>query len=135
MQILPIILQWHVSTWRVRIKLLRLHQAMLKAGYNPNQPRAPAGTSIGGQWIGIGRNSDGNPDRLWVAIDISGFSKHGINRAIERAIPPAAILDAINNPIRIRPRPDGSTQFIGGSATVVLSPAGVVITVWPIRSF
>lgn len=93
MQIFPIEPQWHIAAWRVRLKMLRLRLAMLKAGYDPNQPRAPAGTSIGGQWIAAGVIPDA--ERILVAtstydnpglyyVDLAkeelkgghGFSKH-----------------------------------------------------------
>lgn len=93
MQIFPIEPQWHIAAWRVGIKFLRLRYAVLKAGYDPIQPRAPAGTRIGGQWIATGTNAD--TERMRVAasaydnpglyyVDLAkeelkgghGFSKH-----------------------------------------------------------
>jgi hypothetical protein len=63
--------------------------------------------------------------------DVTGFTKHGINRVIDRKIPPVAILDALNNPLRIVPQANGTTQYIGRDATVVLNPFGRVVTIWP----
>lgn len=93
MQIFPITPQWHFAAWRVRVKMLLLRHALLKAGCDPNQPRAPAGTSIGGQWIAAGALSDAervlaaasaydNPGLYYVDLAKEelkgghGFSKH-----------------------------------------------------------
>lgn len=45
-----------------------------------------------------------------------GFTKHGINQAINRGIASGDILDALN---------------YGANAVVVLNPFGEVITLWP----
>jgi hypothetical protein len=55
---------------------------------------------------------------------------HGINQAIRRGVSPIAILDAVNNPLKVQPRSNGSTRYIGNKAVVVLNPEGEVITVW-----
>jgi hypothetical protein len=106
--------------------------------YRPDQARVPAGSREGGQWMdeGGGGGQEGpqapttsdQPARL--AGDISGFTKHGINRAISRAVSPAAILDAVTNPLRIIPQEDGKVRYEGRGAVVVLNPAGAVVTVW-----
>jgi hypothetical protein len=67
---------------------------------------------------------------------ITGFTKHGIDRAIgdnaQRAgVSPADILDAMNNPLKIRPMANGTTQYIGQNATVVVNQSGGVVSVWP----
>jgi hypothetical protein len=41
---------------RLHLALIRLELLLLKAGYNPNQPRVPAGRRDGGQWT----SGDGN---------------------------------------------------------------------------
>jgi hypothetical protein len=41
------------------------------------------------------------------------------------------MLDAVKNPLKVRPRSNGTIQYIGRDATVVLNPAGKVVTVWP----
>jgi hypothetical protein len=134
----------HTEILRLRSWLAaeRFFRALAKAApelsrYNPDQPRVPAGQSGGGQWAG-GSGTDARPatsraklGRAQFAVDITGFKKHGINRAIERGVGPAAILDATKNPQKVRQRPDGTTQYIGRGATVVLDPSGLVITVWP----
>ncbi|HEU0217900.1 MAG TPA: RHS repeat-associated core domain-containing protein [Stellaceae bacterium] len=68
--------------------------------------------------------------QIQLAADITGFRKHGIDQVINRNVSPSAILDAVVNPIRILPQPNGTTRYIGGSAVVVLNPAGEVVTVW-----
>lgn len=98
----------------------------LERRYAPNQPRVPARNSDGGQWTDGG---GAGPGDLRVA-QLSDFTKHGVDQSINRGISPEAILDAIRNPRKIRPRPNGTTQYIGSKATVVLNDDGFVITVW-----
>lgn len=62
---------WRLSALQVSLKFLRLHQAVLKAGFNPSQPRAPAGAydgtmPIGGRWVAAGTSVD----RIRVAISV-----------------------------------------------------------------
>jgi hypothetical protein len=87
---------------------IQMSFALLKLGYvlrrkyRPDQPRVPAGTPDGGQWINDGSNrkpSTGPGDgRNRVASDITGFTKHGIDRAINRGVSPSAI--TMRSPIR-----------------------------------
>lgn len=65
-------LLWRAAALRVAVKFLRLRQAVFKAGFNPNQPRAPAGSPIGGQWIAAG----GGSERVRVAV--SAFDNPGL---------------------------------------------------------
>jgi len=54
------------------------------------------------------------------------------NRAISRqghGVSPGAILDAVKNPVKVVRQADGSVQYIGKSAKVVLNKKGQVITV------
>jgi hypothetical protein len=44
--------QWHVDAARVELALKNLDRVWRKAGFNPGQPRVPAGSPDGGQWIG-----------------------------------------------------------------------------------
>jgi HK97 family phage portal protein len=99
--------------------------------YSPDQPRDERGRWASGGSGGGGDSVD-NPV-VQLAGDITGFTKHGINQAITRGVSPAAILDAVTNPIKIVPRPDGSTQYRGAGATVVLNPTGEVVTMWRTR--
>lgn len=132
--------EFEIGRMRTDLAAMRLRVALLRWSldwkYNPDQPRVPAGNSDGGRWLGGGGNAPGDAGgtqrrNVQVAEGITGFTRHGINRAISRGVSPSAILDAVKNPIRIVPRADGSTQFGGAGATVVLDPAGAVITVWP----
>ncbi|BCM19203.1 tRNA nuclease WapA [Mesorhizobium sp. J8] len=63
--------------------------------------------------------------------DITGFTRHGINQAINRTVGPAAIMDAVTNPISVTPMANGTTRFTGAGAVVVLNPLGQVVTLWP----
>jgi len=119
---------------------IRFRELLRKAGFNPDQPRVPAGNRDGGQWTREGEESDlgiselanslDDEAILQLAGDITGFTKHGINQAISRGVRPAAILDAVVNPLEILPQPNGTIRHVGRSAVVVLDPAGRVITVW-----
>jgi RHS repeat-associated protein len=69
-----------------------------------------------------------------VAGKIAGFTREGINRAIERDIKPNQILDAVKNPLRdprtkVDPAGRTSIEYVGREATVVLNPQGEVVTV------
>jgi len=70
-------------------------------------------------------------------IRITGFAKHGLNRAIERGVKPNAILDAVKNPLKTGNVVTDqlgrqSQRFIGRSAEVVLNPqTGKIISVNP----
>ncbi|MCD8031006.1 MAG: hypothetical protein LUF85_09360, partial [Bacteroides sp.] len=69
-------------------------------------------------------------------IKLQGFTKHGLNRAIERGVRPDAIKDAIQNPLKVNPvRMDdkgASQRFIGRQAEVVINPqTGQVISINP----
>ena len=88
--------------------------------YDPNQPRVPAGNPDGGQWTAeggnIGRSAESSKEprtrNVRLAMDITGFTKHGINQAINRGVSPSGILDAIKNPISVEPRSNGSTRHV-----------------------
>jgi RHS repeat-associated protein len=67
----------------------------------------------------------------WQGLDpITGFTKHGINQMINRGISPAAICDAVNNPIKVQIRENGTIRYYGSSAVIVLNPLGQVVTGW-----
>ena len=108
------------------------------AKFSADQPRVPAGSPEGGQWtadgsstlpaepIGPTYNWDENGFDQFVhrVSDINSFSKHALNRAMERGVSPRAILDAVTNPTKVVPRPDGTTRYFGKDAVVVLNPDG-----------
>jgi hypothetical protein len=120
----------------IRLATLEMKLVALRGGlerrYRADQPRVPAGKPDGGQWTRDGTATGRLPAGFArVAQNVSGIRKHGVDQIINRGISPAAVLDAIQNPIKIRPRPNGTTQYIGGSATVVLNAGGEIVTVWP----
>lgn len=105
--------------------------------YSPDQPRVPAGSPDGGQWTSGGGGGDigtkipsANTRHIQLAADIKGFTKHGVNQAINRNVSPSEILDAVNNPVKIEPQSNGTTRYIGRNAVVVLNPIGQIVTVW-----
>lgn len=140
---------------RKAVETIRLPQPLAK--YNPNHygpgPRggqfAPAGDNGGAQNDPERNDTDGaggteaqdekqrsandrikNYTEQLAGSGITGFSDHGINRAIERGIPPSAIVDAVRNPIRVIPQSGGRTMYVGKRAVVILNSSGGVITLW-----
>jgi hypothetical protein len=76
-------LQWQLTAIDVQHKLARfIHE--LKGGFNPDQPRVPAGNPRGGQWTSDG--GDGGP-----LTDISSSNKptghHIVPQAVYRSLP------------------------------------------------
>ena len=69
-------------------------------------------------------------DPMGEAGVITGFTRHGLNQAINRGVSPAAICDAVNNPSDVSVRSNGTTRYTGANAVVVLNPLGRVVTVW-----
>jgi hypothetical protein len=71
---------YQLTALRVAVKLLRLEMVWRKYGYDPSQPRAPAGAHdgsmpIGGRWIDS-NPADGEPARIRVAV--SAFDNPGL---------------------------------------------------------
>ncbi len=127
-------LHWQLAALRFQLAWAR-YAAEQKALHHSNlQPRVAAGNLDGGQWTeggrGVGQFQRRRPSGNRFASDITGFTRHGINQAINRGVSPTSILDAINRPLQIRPQPNGTTRYIGLNAVVVLDPSGRVITVW-----
>eukprot|EP01037_Dinobryon_pediforme_P009568 gene9568-9644_t len=89
--------------------------------FDANQPRDDHG-----RWTSGG----GDSAVVTPISDSAGFTKHGINQAINRGVAPADMLDAVVNPLKIIPQSNGTVRYIGESAVVVLNPAGKVVTVW-----
>jgi hypothetical protein len=113
------------------ISVLQDAQRRLEHRYRPDQPRAPRGTPVGGQWIFAGgisatRRSAGTR----VAQAIEAITKHGIDQIINRGVSPADILDALQNPVKIRRKSNMTTQYIGKGAGVVLNDYGGLVTIW-----
>ena len=73
-------------------------------------------------------------------IKVSGFTKHGVNRAIERGVKSNHILDALKRPIKIKnieidKLGKQSQKFVGEKGSVVINPkTGKIITVHPTSS-
>jgi len=63
--------------------------------------------------------------------EITGFTKHGINRVIERGINPGNILNTVRSPLKVVSQSGGRSKLVGKLATVVLNKSGKVITAWP----
>jgi len=114
----------------------------LSSGNVPGSLTALAGAVLGG--LPGGRASRGIQTAA-EGIVVSGFTREAVSRAISRpgaaaGIRPAAILDALRNPVRIGPRvvDQGgrpAVTFIGRSATAVVNPnTGRIITVYPTSS-
>jgi len=67
-------------------------------------------------------------------VKITGYTKHGLNQAIGRddgkGVNAKSMLDAIKNPKKIITNQNGTFQYIGKKATVVLNKQGKVVTAW-----
>jgi hypothetical protein len=65
---------------------------------------------------------------------IIGFTKHGLNRMIQRKILPTIILDTLRNPQRIIKIIDEtgrtSFQYIGDHAIIIINEFDQIITGW-----
>jgi hypothetical protein len=112
------------------IRIVKRYAEQQKAGYNPDQPRVLAGNPGAGEWTRVGGTGSA-PKRVHFAADITGFTKHGINQAISRGISPASLHEAVVKPLQILPQANGTTQYVGRGAVVVLNPLGQVVTTWP----
>jgi hypothetical protein len=71
--------------WDQFFGTFKRYAAQQKAGFNPDQPRVPAGNPGAGEWTD-GATSAAKPKRTRLAGDITGFTKHGINQAITRGV-------------------------------------------------
>jgi hypothetical protein len=114
---------------RFRLAASRLRSALLELRYRQDQPRVPAGNPEGGQWTDGGATNA--IDLLVAELGVDAITKHGIDQIITRGVSPSAVLDAIRNPIKIRPRSNMTTQYVGNGATVVINSYGGLVTVWP----
>lgn len=54
---------YDLAAMRVQLKATLLWRAILKANYNPNQPRSAAGNPDGGQWTKIGGSENNRSNR------------------------------------------------------------------------
>jgi hypothetical protein len=115
--------------WDHFIRTFKRYAEQRKAGFNPDQPRVPTGSPDAGEWTRVSGTASA-PKRVRLAGDITGFTKHGINQAISRGISPASLHQAVVNPVQILPQANGTTQYVGRGAVVVLNPLGQVVTTW-----
>jgi len=98
---------------------------------------AVTGVALGtaGKIISAGRVAFAaeNVTKKTVAGKITGYTKHGLNRAIGSdriGVSPKAILDAVRNPQRIVNQANNTVKCVGRNATVVLNNTGKVVTTW-----
>ena len=68
-------------------------------------------------------------------LNISGFTGHGVNQAITRAVSPSTLLNTVRNPSVVLQQSGGQFLYISGQAAVVLNPGGRVITTYPSSMF
>ena len=65
---------------------------------------------------------------------LTGYTDHGVSQVIGRdggrGVHPAAIVDALRNPTKVRTQADGATKYVGARGTVVLNSEGRLITAW-----
>jgi hypothetical protein len=61
---------------------------------------------------------------------IAGFSDHGWKRMQESELGPEDLNEAISDPRQRISQEDGSTVYVGNTATVVLNDNNWVVTVW-----
>lgn len=73
-------------------------------------------------------------------INVTGFTKHGVHRAIERGVKPNTMLDALKNPLKIGDIvvdkfKRSSQRFVGRYSEVVINPkTGQIISTNPTSS-
>ncbi len=123
---------------RAELEAIRLHlKARREEKYSPEQPRDELG-----RWVPWdhgaeeGDVSEGDtpygiaPDGTLIEsiAECSGISAHALRRMQERGITPAAVMDALTNPLQVILQPNGNTLYIGSRARVVLSPNGWMVT-------
>lgn len=70
-----------------------------------------------------------------VGDKITGYTNHGLAQAIGRdggrGVSPAAIVNAVRNPVNVvNQAANGTTKYVGNSATVILNNTGRVVTAW-----
>jgi hypothetical protein len=64
------------------------------------------------------------------APEIAGFTDHGWNRMQEYSLGPEDLNEAISDLQQRISQEDGSTVYVGKTATVVLNDNNWVVTVW-----
>ncbi len=73
-----------------------------------------------------------------IAGVIKGYTRHGLEQAIERdagrGVSPSAILDAVRSPLSETAQDGGATKYVGQNAVVVVNSDGQVITTYATNS-
>jgi RHS repeat-associated protein len=67
------------------------------------------------------------------ALQISGYTRHGINQAISRdnhGVSVRAIYDAVHSPQKVKIQAGGKVKYTGKDATVILNKSRKIITTW-----
>ncbi|MCC7509754.1 MAG: hypothetical protein IT464_10295 [Planctomycetes bacterium] len=89
----------------------------------------PTGTLDTATWV-HNQNAGKAPD----PGKITGHTNHGLHQVIGRdggrGVHPKAILDAVTNPNKVVTQSNGTIQYKGANATVVLNGDGKVVTAW-----
>ncbi len=66
--------------------------------------------------------------------EMTGFTQHGLEQAMTHdgglGVSDSAMEDAVQNPTKVVPQANGTCQFVGKDATVVLNKDGQVVTTW-----
>jgi hypothetical protein len=92
---------------------------------------AVAGT---GAFTTASEDTDGSASAGDAPSEITGWIPHSLDQIADRdggiGVSKDELVNAFNDPIKIRPMANGSFQFIGKNATVVLNSRGEVITGW-----
>jgi RHS repeat-associated protein len=113
---------------------------------------AATGTAVGGSVIVLGLTETGTATTAATATTavttaastsiqtsstigraLTGFTKHGINSAISHdgvGVSVRAILNTLQNPVKVIAQSEGRLKVVGKEAVVVLNRAGKVITAW-----
>lgn len=108
--------------------------AFVSALWTPDTWFATSITLIAGALGIAGKIGVSATTTLPITEKIIGWTRHGAEQAIGRdagrGVSNNAIVDAVNNPVKIIIQ-DGSTiKYIGKNATVVLNQFGKVVTTW-----
>ena len=96
--------RYELSALQVQVQLLRM-ELLLKANFDPNQPRVPRGHHDGGQWTRVGADGSGDSAAARTGTDTTGVRE-----------PPPSIRHRDDHPPRRpqdRPRPERD-RAVGG---------------------
>ncbi len=68
-------------------------------------------------------------------LNITNFSKHGLNQAITRGVNPSTMLNTVKNSISVLQQNGGNYLHLSREAAVVLNPAGKLVSTYPASMF